>query len=276
MALRIRSAVALNDTHHTPMISPGGGASTADGRIHGRAVFVADENYVVDEDDRFITLESTDGLSHTIDFTGVVACVDGQLVDVAMTTDAAGAGNFTLVGVNTSQTFTAVGDHALVKWSVAAGAWVVVVPTSAGSTTDSTAFCSTSVNFTTDLDNFLGFSAGAASSSLAHTIGPVSILGIAIDKYGSAPGRVTGLILQTPDGSDAVTVNVFVDVSTGGAAFVRTTVATAIILLGGAITVVPLDPFVSFILADRFRVGLVNSGGGVLTTISGELQLTYP
>ncbi len=127
MPLRIRPAFALNPTFSTHRTSPGGGgASAGDGRIHGRAVFVGDQNYTVDEDDRSIVLESTDGLAHTIDFTGVIGRVDGQLVDVSMTTNAIAPGNFGLLGVNDPQSFSLVGDHALVQWSLAANQWVVL------------------------------------------------------------------------------------------------------------------------------------------------------
>ncbi len=278
MALRIRPAFPVNPVHNTEMESPVHGASVGDGRIHGNAVFVGDANYVVDRDDRFITLQSTDGLVHVIDFTNVIARVDGQIINVTLTA-LSGAGRFSVLGVNVPQSLTAVGDTVWAKWSLAAGVWIVLTVGGGGggASTDSFTFSNANSLLSSDIDVFFGFSADVAlpgQNNRTGDLGSLAALGIGVDKFASAAGRVTSIIVRSSVAS--IDLDFFVEVNTGGGGFVRTIVAAGIALVPGTVTSLTLSSLVSFVATDVIRVGLVNNDESISPEFTAEIRFTYP
>ena len=108
MTLRRRPYHANNPVHTNPQLSPQGGASNATGRIFGDAVAVVDQDYVVQEDDFVLTVESTDGNNYVLSVDDTAGRVDGQLINIAMVRRL-GAGVFTL-------TASSVATSASARW----------------------------------------------------------------------------------------------------------------------------------------------------------------
>ncbi len=152
--------------------------------------------------------------------------------------------------------------------------WAIVGAGVGGASTDSITFSIAGFAIPDDADTYFSFSGGRPPPTVpnfSQSFGALALFLEAAEKFASAAGRVTGLIMRS---SLDATLELFVEIDDGGG-FVRTVVNPAVVLTGGVVTPVTLSSLVPFALGDIIRVGLATSAS-VTTDLTAELQLSYP
>lgn len=156
----------------------------------------------------------------------------------------------------------------------ASGATGPTGPTGITGPNDATrSFSSLQVPLITELDVYCGFSGGVALGSIEYTgkIGDLATMGLATERLAPRAGALTRAVLRS---SEDVTVDVFVDVSTGGGAFTRTVVAAGVVLTADVEMLVN-PTAVPYIATDVLRAGIRNAGEDLVTAdVSIELEYT--
>ena len=152
--------------------------------------------------------------------------------------------------------------------------WAIVGAGGGGASTDSITFSIEGFAIPDDSDTYFGFAGGRpppTSLNFSQSFGALSLFLEAAEKFGSAAGRVTGLIMRS---SLEATLEIFVEIDTGSG-FARTVVNAGVVLAAGVVTPVTLSELVPFALGDVIRIGLATSAP-VTTDLTAELQLSYP
>jgi hypothetical protein len=120
------------------------------------------------------------------------------------------------------------------------------------------------------------FSANVAPTApgLTGTLNVLATAGIGAEKFAVSPGAVIGPMMFRA--SLAVTIDVWVEVSTGGGPFVRTVVAVGVPIAAGVITPVALAAVVPFIATDSLRMGFsLSSAGTIIVDLTCEFQISF-
>jgi hypothetical protein len=120
------------------------------------------------------------------------------------------------------------------------------------------------------------FSANVAPTlpGLTGTINVLATAGIGAEKFAVSPGAAIGPMMFRA--SLAVTIDVWIEVSTGGGPFARTVVAAGVPIAPGVITPVPYAAAVPFIASDSIRMGIsLSSAGTILVDLTAEFQISF-
>ena len=124
-------------------------------------------------------------------------------------------------------------------------------------------------------DIYMAFSGGMAGpvAGFTGTMGTLALLGIGAEKFAVAAGFAG--VDTVWRSSIALTVDVFVEISTGGGAFARTVVAAGVALAPGVPLLIAGAP-VPFIPTDIVRVGIVaTSVGTIITDLTAEYAISF-
>lgn len=121
-------------------------------------------------------------------------------------------------------------------------------------------------------DVHVAFSSGVDLASIGYSgkIGALGTLGIGAERFATRTGFLSRAVLRS---TVSITVDLFVEVSTGGGAFARTVVAAGVALAANAeVAVTP--SVVGYIATDVLRAGIVQVGG-VTVTPDLTIELEY-
>jgi hypothetical protein len=114
---------------------------------------------------------------------------------------------------------------------------------------------------------------GFNRAGITGSIDVLATLGLGSQFLAHKPGRFLGAVLRQTDpvAGAAITVDVFVEVSVGGGAFVKTVVSAGLVIASGVCVAAVFAPVVGFAACDRLRAGVTLVAPALITV---DLQAT--